>query len=113
MKFVVVMNQFKLNIQRLFLSKIFVKIKGNSCSFADYFTKFCTGLHLDIYEQMFLILGLMIDSNKCHDERYYYTLHFGTGLSDLDLDSRSQGCEKGSISLPIYSQSMNGFGWNL
>ena len=38
------------------------------------------------------------------DDRYYCTLHLGTSLIDLDLDSRSQECEKEKTSAPIASQ---------
>ena len=33
------------------------------------------------------------------------TLHFDTGLTDLDLDSRSQECEKAKTAVPTISQS--------
>ena len=38
------------------------------------------------------------------DDRSYCTLYFDTSLIDLDLDSRSQGCEKANTSAPIISQ---------
>ena len=34
------------------------------------------------------------------------TLHFDTSRTDLDLDSRSQECQKANISAPIISQSL-------
>ena len=40
------------------------------------------------------------------DDRYYCSLHFDTSLIDLDLDSRSQECEKAKTSAPIISQSL-------
>ena len=44
-----------------------------------------------------------------HD-RYYCAVYFNTSLIDLDLDSRSQECEKATTSVPIMSQS---FQWIL
>ena len=48
------------------------------------------------------------------DDIYCYTLHFdtstflkGTSQSDLDLDSRSQGCKKANTSVAIISQSFS------
>ena len=43
-----------------------------------------------------------------YDNRYYCPLHFDatiTSLINLDLDSRSQECEKANTSMPITSQS--------
>ena len=40
-----------------------------------------------------------------YDDRYYWTLWSETGLSDLDLDSRSQGCEEAKVSALIIPQN--------
>ena len=40
-----------------------------------------------------------------YGERYYCTLHFDTGLTDLDQDWRSHKCTKAKTSAPIISQS--------
>ena len=40
-----------------------------------------------------------------YDDRYYFTLHFDTGLNDLDLDSRSQECKEAKTSVLIISRS--------
>ena len=42
--------------------------------------------------------------NTC-EHRFYWTLHFDTSFRDLDLDSRSQGCEKAKTCVPFTSQS--------
>ena len=39
-----------------------------------------------------------------YDDRYYCTLHFDTGLIDLDFDSWSQECEKPETVVHIVSQ---------
>ena len=40
-----------------------------------------------------------------HDDRYYYTIQFNISMINLDLDSRSQECEKANVSAPIISHS--------
>ena len=40
-----------------------------------------------------------------YDDRYYCTLHFDTSVTDHDLDSRLQECEKTKTSATIISQS--------
>ena len=40
-----------------------------------------------------------------YDDSYYCALHSYASLTDLDLDSRSQMCEKAKPSAPIISQS--------
>ena len=47
------------------------------------------------------------------DGRYYCTLHFDTSVIDLDLDSRTEQCEKAETSVTIVSQSFNRFEGNL
>ena len=51
---------------------------------------------LDVYESICFNQGMMID---------YCTLYFKTGLIDLELDSKSQECEKAKTSTPIISQT--------
>ena len=41
-----------------------------------------------------------------YDERYYCTAHFDMSLNDLDLDSRSQECEKAEKFVPIICLSL-------
>ena len=41
-----------------------------------------------------------------YDERYYCTVHFDVSLNDLDLDSRSQECEKAEKYVPIICLSL-------
>ena len=41
----------------------------------------------------------------CCDDTYYWTLHFDTSLTDIDLDSVSQECKKAKHSVPIISHS--------
>ena len=54
---------------------------------------FSVGMNADIYKPIWC------------DDRYCWTLHFGTCISDFDLHSSSQGCEKVKTSLPVISQS--------
>ena len=51
-------------------------------------------MHSDVYEWIWFKLGMTIE-----------TLHIDTSLSDLDLHSRSQGCEKTRTSASIIRQS--------
>ena len=53
------------------------------------------GMHSDIYHAIWFKLW-------SHD-RYYCTVQFDANVIDLDLDIRSQECEKGNV--PIISQS--------
>ena len=62
-------------------------------------------MHLDVFELILFKLGMMIATIELNT--------MDTSLADLDLDSRSQGCEKAEVSVPITSQSFNQFGWNL
>ena len=51
--------------------------------------------HLDVYKSSMV--------QNWFDDRYYWSLHSDTSLTDLD--SRSQECEKAKTSAPIISQS--------
>ena len=48
----------------------------------------------DSYDLIWLKLGMMLDTTEC----------FVAVISDLDLNSRSQGCKKARTSLPLISQ---------
>ena len=54
---------------------------------------FNTGLHLRIYREMSLKLGIIIGTKE---------LHFDTSLVDRDLHSNSQLCEKSRNSMLIF-----------
>ena len=85
------LKKFKLNILVLHLSEIY-GMQINCCVSE---CRFDIGMHLDVYE---------VISFKC-DGRHYQTLHFDTSLSDLDLNPKSQGCEKVKALAPVISQS--------
>ena len=84
MKFIVVMKQFKLNVLRLFLTKVYEK--GGKYCFTDCVKKL-TRWH---------VFGrLRIDLIQTwSDDRLYCTLQFDTSLIDIGLDSKSQGVIK-------------------
>ena len=62
-------------------------------------------MHSDVYEPILFKLGVMIGTTKL--------LYFSASLNCFDFYSRSQGCEKETVSLPLISQSINEFGWYL
>ena len=71
--------------------------KGNNCCFADSVEK------LYCWHAFGCLLMDLIQT--WYDNRYYCTLNFDTSLIGLDLDSRSQECQKAKTSAPIISQS--------
>ena len=75
-------KQFKLNIPRLLLSKIYWN-KGDNCCATD-----C------VKNLKFACILMFMNGFEPNLVWYYYTLHFDTSLSNLDLDSRSQESEK-------------------
>ena len=54
-------------------------------------------MHLDSFESVWFKVGMMIDTIKLYI--------CSTSLLDLDLDSRSQECEKAKTSAPTISKS--------
>ena len=96
LKFDAVMKQFNVNILRLLLSEIY-RNRWNNCCFTDCVKKINVGMHSDVYH-----IDLI---QTCHNDGYYCTLHFDTSLIGLDLDSRSQECNKEQFSVAIISQS--------
>ena len=79
------MKQFKLNIMRLLWSKIYWNT-GINCCFTDYIKKL----------KRWLAFGhLWIDLiQNWFGDRYYYILHVGASIIDLDLDARLQKCKR-------------------
>ena len=47
-----------------------------------------------------------------YDERYYCTPHFDTSHVDLDVDPRSQGCEKANVLHQLSHKFFDRFEWN-
>ena len=76
----------------------------------------------DLVKQGKYLLFHCVKKNQCwhmhicgstwHDDIYYCTLYFDTSLTDLDLNSRSQECEKTKTSEPISPKVFIRFRWN-
>ena len=70
--------------------------KGNNLCCTDCVKKFNIGMHSDV-------LRMDLIQTWCDDR--YCILHFDTGLTGLEFESRLQECEKAKTSTPIISQS--------
>ena len=90
------MQQFKLNVLRLLLNRIYWN-KENNCCFTDCVQK------LKCWPTFRLLL-MDLNQNRYHS-RCFCSLHFDTSLIDLDLDSRSQKRDKAKTFASIISQS--------
>ena len=98
-KFNAVVKQLKLNILSRGFSKIYWN-KGNNCCFTHCIKKLS---HWHAFRCLWMDL-----IQTQYDDRYYCTLHFDTSLIDLylDLDSRSQDCEKANNFFTNYLKSV-------
>ena len=101
MYFDVVLKQFRLNIQTLLKSEIFL-LMGNNCCFTDNI-KNIFGMCTDIYEQISSMCGNMMNITESFYDIYYSSLQFDIILGDCD--SKAQECEKGETSAPVISES--------
>ena len=99
MNFDVVMEQFKLNILRLLLSKLYRK-NGNNCCFTDCAKKL--GMYSDVYESIWFKLG-MIDTIVLYSSILVWPWPW----------FKVTGVQESQISAPVISQRFHWFGWNL
>ena len=72
-------------------------VKGNNCCFTTALKTFYFDMYSDVYEPIRFRLGMMMDSTEI-----FILIKV---CIDLDLHSRSEGCKKANITVPIISQS--------
>ena len=105
-----VLKQLKLNILVLFLSEIYWS-KENTCCFTDCIKNLCWHAFRYLWNDLVQTL---------YNDRYCWSLHFDTGLTDHDVRSKidhdlhweSQECEKAKLLFKLSHKIINQFGWN-
>ena len=93
-----IVKQFKWNILILLLNEIH-QIKESKCCSLTASKNFSVGLYLDVYEPIWIKLGLMIDISGLYNYFHFF-------LCCLGLDSKSHVCKKTKTSAPVISQSL-------
>ena len=95
--FGVVMNQFK-------VSSLILLLK-------DYWIKEITVVILTVSKSFMVIQTDLVQT--WYDDRHYWSLHFETILSDIDLDQGHKDARKQNLLHLLCDRVLNGSGWDL